>query len=324
MDTITELVTQTSRTFALGIRQLPDTLERVVSVAYLTLRVSDYFEDNEAMPAERKLGYLGAWADALRESCVRTAEPIPSPAFRGPAEYDETTPDALAARAADTILAAFRDLPDAERAIVGRHVVDSTGGMARWVAKGPAFRTEADLDDYMFEVAGRVGLLLTELFALRSGSVARRHEKMLRLGVEFGLGLQTVNVIRGLSSDHDRGWIFVPRSFLPVGTAPSAIWAEPASAPAIALLDRLVRKAGRHLDAARDYVLAIPRREYGIRVFCLLPLLFALRTLELSRANPRVFTTEVKLSRAEVAAIVRRTRLLACSNRWVRGLGATR
>ena len=39
--------------------------------------------------------------------------------------------------------------------------------MARWTERGPVFRTEADLDDYMHEVAGRVGHLLTELFVLR-------------------------------------------------------------------------------------------------------------------------------------------------------------
>jgi farnesyl-diphosphate farnesyltransferase len=315
LDPITELVTQTSRTFALGIRQLPGTLERVVEVAYLLLRVSDYFEDHASMPEERKIAYLTSWARALRSD----VEP-----FEGPADFDDTTPDARAARHATRILNAYRALPEPARDVVGRHVVDSTEGMARWVATGPSFRTESDLDDYMFEVAGRVGLLLTEVFSLHSRRIAARAEALSRLGVEFGLGLQTVNVIRGLSSDPARGWVFLPASFVPDGLPPAALWDAPGSAVSLALLDRLTAKALGHLDRAREYILLLPRREYGIRVFCILPFLFAVRTVEMSLGNPDVFTSEVKLSRPQVRRIARRTRLLASSNAWIRKAGSTR
>ena len=72
---------------------------------------------------------------------------------------------------------------------------DSTLGMARWIRRGPDLADEEDLDDYMHEVAGRVGLLITELFALDIEQVSRRRVEMLTLGREFGLALQTVNVI---------------------------------------------------------------------------------------------------------------------------------
>ncbi len=318
MHRITELLEQTSRTFAVGIRQLPGPLRRSVSIAYLLLRVSDYFEDNEGMASEDKVGYLEAWAAAI------TAEGLDEAGFAGPAELDDRTPDHRAAREAQLILDAFRALDAPDRAVIGRHVADSTLGMARWVRTGPRFETEEDLDDYMFEVAGRVGLLLTDLFALRYAAVERRAEEMRRLGVEFGLGLQTVNVIRGMSSDPARGWIFLPRAFLPEDLAPETLWSDPAGGPALDLLDRLGAKATRHLASARDYVLGIPRRAHGVRVFCLLPLLFAVRTVERSRSNPLVFTREVKLTRSEVRSIARRTRLLAGSNAWVRSAVAVR
>ena len=317
MNRITELVERTSRTFALGIRQLPGSLERSVSVAYLLLRVSDYFEDNVRMEPDEKVRYLAAWADMLR------AGPDAEPVFAGPADFDDATPDAEAARNADLILEAFRDLATVERNIVGHHVVDAIEGMARWVRTGPAFQTEADLDDYMFEVAGRVGLLLTDLFALRSEPVKHRHAEMSKLSVEFGLGLQTVNVIRGLSSDPARGWIFIPSDFVADDIDPVSLWSAPGSPPALALLDRLVTKALRHLVAARNYVLCVPRREYGVRVFCLLPLLLAVRTVERSRSNPTVYTSEVKLTREEVRRIARRARLFAASNTWIRATVGT-
>ena len=120
-------------------------------------------------------------------------------------------------------------------------------------------------------------------------------------GREFGLGLQTVNVIRGLHDDWRRGWNYVPRSF---GEREES-------------LARLVAKAERHLDQARGYIVGIPRRHHGIRLFCLLPYLFAVRTLAISRANPAVFEREVKLERAEVTGILRDARAWGWSNRWI-------
>jgi farnesyl-diphosphate farnesyltransferase len=47
-----------SRTFALGIEQLPARLREPITVAYLLLRVSDYLEDNLEMPTGRKIELL--------------------------------------------------------------------------------------------------------------------------------------------------------------------------------------------------------------------------------------------------------------------------
>jgi farnesyl-diphosphate farnesyltransferase len=189
--------------------------------------------------------------------------------------------------------------------------------MARWVRRGPDLADEADLDDYMHEVAGRVGWLLTELFALDVPEVAERRERMMALGREFGLALQTVNVIRGLHADWKRGWVYVPRSFAGANGSPMFTGAADAERDARAL-GRLVGKAERHLDAAAGYIALVPRRCHGIRLFCLLPYLFAVRTLALSRGNQAVFREETKISRAEVTRIVKVASLLGRSNGWIR------
>ena len=41
-----------------------------------------------------------------------------------------------------------------------------------------------------------------------------KKDDMLPVSRQVGLGLQTVNVIRGLQADRDRGWVFVPMEFL--------------------------------------------------------------------------------------------------------------
>jgi farnesyl-diphosphate farnesyltransferase len=313
MPTNNELLHAASRTFALGIDLLPEPLRSEIEVAYLLLRVSDYLEDNERMPEGRKVTLLRQWARVLAEE-----EPV-EPLARELATVPDQTPDALVARNTIQVYRALEAARGEVRPILVRHVRDSTLGMARWAERGPDIRDEADLDDYMHEVAGRVGWLLTEVFSLYVPEVAREREPMMHLGREFGLALQTVNVIRGLHGDWERGWVFIPRSFVPNGVEPRRLF-EPEGrdrATELAILDRLVPKAEAHLRAAQGYIARIPAREGGIRRFCLLPYLFAVRTLAISRRNPRVFEEETKISRPEVKRIVFWSRLLGGSDRWV-------
>ena len=313
MPTLNELLHAASRTFAIGIDLLPEPLRSEIEVAYLLLRVSDYLEDNESMEAARKVPLLEQWVRVLREEeSVDALEAVLS-------EIPDETPDALVARNVRIVHEGFRAMRPVARDIVGRHVIDSTTGMARWAARGPDIPDEAALDDYMHEVAGRVGWLLTELFADRIPEVRDRKDEMMVLGREFGLALQTVNVIRGLHSDWERGWVFVPDEYVPGRMLPGELFEEGRRTREmeVEILDRLVPKAEAHLEAARRYIAVLPGRERGIRLFCLLPWFFAVRTLAISRSNPKVFEEETKITRSEVKRIYLWTRLLGRSNAWV-------
>ena len=83
------------------------------------------------------------------------------------------------------------------------------------------------------------------------------------------------------------------------------------------VLDTLVRKAERHFDGARAYVTLLPRSHVRIRLFCLLPLFFGLRTLAISRGNEAVLDGEVKITRREVRSIARKSTAFGISNGWV-------
>ena len=312
MATLQELLLRSSRTFGVGIDLLPEPLRGEITLAYLLLRVSDHLEDSKVLADETKISLLGDWHRALAEPAERAT------VVERVGQTREDTPDALVARHVETVLVGLDRMRPRAREIVVRRVRESTKGMARWTRRGSVFDTEADLDDYMHEVAGRVGLLLTELFALRLSGVARSRERMMKLGREFGLALQTVNVIRGLHEDPRRGWVYVPRSFVPDDLqSPVAIFDPSNVTAAMTVLDRLAAKADNHLAAARSYVRLIPRRHHRVRLFCLLPLFFAIRTLAVSRNNPDVLRTEVKMTRNEVHAITRYARVMGVSNHWI-------
>lgn len=307
-----ELLRISSRTFAIGIERLPRELSNATTIAYLLLRVSDYLEDNEEMNPDEKIRLLNLWISVLHKEAT-VAE-----LTNHLSEVKKDTPDAVVAKQAQYIIEQLHALPIVLQEIIINHVIKSTQGMARWTKTGPKVENEADLDDYMFEVAGRVGYLVTQLFAWHSDEVRKKEEKIMPLAREFGLGLQTVNIIRGLREDFDRGWVYVPSNFLSeVGISSRELFDPSHRQKALKVLDLLTNKAERHLKNALEYVKFLPWWEHGIRIGCILPLLFAIRTLSLSRRNTKVFESEAKMTRAEVKKIVLHCTLFGWSNLWL-------
>jgi len=312
MISLRDLLRTASRTFAIGIEQLPGVLCDAGTVAYLLLRVSDYLEDNEDMPAQKKIVLLNLWAEILEGNTK--VEKLTSQIQN----VDTSNPDAVVAQHTEDILLQLFSLPMEVQEIIIHHVIKTTYGMARWVERGPQVIDEADMDDYMFEVAGRVGYLLTHLFAWYSTAIRNKKDQLLPLSREFGLALQTVNVIRGLRKDYERGCVFVPKKFLAaVNLTAHELFQPENRAEAIKVLDMLADKAERHLHAALACIKSLPPWQHRIRLACIFPLMFAIRTLAISRRNAQVFDSEAKITREEVKRIVMHATLWGWSNSWL-------
>jgi farnesyl-diphosphate farnesyltransferase len=307
-----DLLRITSRTFALGIERLPRILCDATTIAYLLLRVSDYLEDNEEMEASEKVSLFYLWINILREE--ENVEVLTSKLT----DADTSNPDAIVAQHSKEILLHLHSLPYAVQEIIIQHVINSTQGMARWTKLGPNVNDEKDLDDYMFEVAGRVGYLITQLFAWYSITIRRKEKEMMPLAREFGLALQTVNVIRGIREDYDRGWVYIPQKFLlEMGLTKEQLFDPEHREQALKVLDMMTDKAERHLRQALQYIKSLPWWQHGIRLGCIFPLMFAIRTLAVSRHNAQVFESEAKITRNEVKKIVLDSTLWGWSNLWL-------
>ena len=83
------------------------------------------------------------------------------------------------------------------------------------------------------------------------------------------------------------------------------------------VLDMLTDKAERHLRAALTYIKSLPPWQHSIRLFCAFPLMFAVRTLAISRRNYQVLESEAKITREEVSQIVRDSTMWGWSNIWL-------
>ena len=306
------MVRGVSRTFALSIEQLPGALRDAVSVAYLMFRIADGIEDHEAMQPDRKVELLNLWAAVLEGKA--SAEQLASDVI----DLGADDPEVEIIGDAPLVLDWLRALPQPFQDPIVHHVHATTLGMARWQEHGPFVEDEDELDDYMHEVAGRVGYLVTDLFALHSPAIHEQREALMPLSRECGLALQTVNIIRGIRKDYERGWVFIPRSFYrPLGLTRDTLLdpaCEPITLTAVAML---ADKADRHLDHGLTFITAFPRHEHNIRLALMWPFLFAARTLALSRSNPDVLRSEAKMTRVEIGQIVAKTRLMGWSNQWL-------
>ncbi|HUE75805.1 MAG TPA: squalene/phytoene synthase family protein [Chloroflexota bacterium] len=308
-----EMLRSTSRTFALSIEQLPTIVRDAITLAYLLLRVSDYLEDNETMPASRKAELLDLW-----ERVLKNEVPVEE-LTRAVAGSDSSDSEAYVAQNAHVLLAQLRQLPEEIQEIIKGYVGQTTTGMARWQRDGPFIGTEDEMDDYMHHVAGIVGYLITDIFAWHSSHIRERRDELLPLSREYGLALQTVNIIRGMRKDYERGWVFVPRTFYEkIGLTHHELFDARYIDQAMEVVEMLAVKAETHLRHGIDYIAAFPRRHHRIRLACMWPLFFAARTLAVSRRNQGVLLDEAKIGRDEVKRIMRDTTFLGWSNHWVR------
>ena len=298
-----------SRTFALSIEQLPGILRDIVTTAYLMLRVSDCIEDHAALQPREKIDLLMLWVSVLRR------ETAPQKLACALSCLDSADPEVYVAQHADSILHRLQELPAEPRRILTDHVIDSSTGMARWQEHGPYVATEQEMDDYMLQVAGRVGYLLTDVFSWCSPGIKRRRDELMPLAYNFGLALQTVNIIRGLRRDYERGWVFVPITFYEqAGLSREALFDPSYSSNALQVLEMLVLKAERHLLKGLAYITLLPRSQRHIRLFCIWPLLFAVKTLAVSRNNAQVLTDEAKITRNDIKRIIIASKFFSWSN----------
>jgi farnesyl-diphosphate farnesyltransferase len=160
--------------------------------------------------------------------------------------------------------------------------------------------------------------LITEVFAWYSKNVRTRLNDLMPLAREYGLALQTVNIIRGMRKDYERGWVFVPQTYYErFGLTRDSLFAPENMDKAIQVVNLLANKAENHLWKGMAYITAFPRVQHRIRLACMWPLFFAAKTLAVSRNNANVILEEAKMDRKQVKEIVFKTTMFGWSNRWL-------
>ncbi len=316
------VIGRVSRTFAIGIELLPGDLGKAVLVGYLLCRIADTIEDDGSASAARRQELLAFFLDCFHDA--EKAERFATEA--SDIRADESYLELL--RGTKLVFDVLHSLPQESAEIVERWTRELTLGMSTVVGTYPhgiRIQTMDEYRRYCYYVAGTVGHLLTDLFHYHSPYIRDRdYETLLENCEAFGELLQNINIIKDIPWDveHENA-VFVPEELLRKrGSSHQTILSgDWLSENREALVD-LVQLAKDDLRRSLDYFNAIPKMAIRIRLFCLLPILFAVATLrEIERSNAMLQSGgAVKISREEVRSLIVAGSFSTISNKTTRWL----
>lgn len=322
-----DVLPRVSRTFAISIKWLPGALGQSVLAAYLLCRIADTVEDDGQATVDRKAFLLDRLREAFDDPRVADGYDAEAADIRGDAAHLELLHNT------SRVFVLFRSLPASSQGHVRRWVEEMVGGMKKFVQKYPRgirIETVAEYREYCYYVAGTVGHMLTDLWhEHHPRTIGRARYEALRAKCrEFGEALQTVNILKDIAWDaeHENAIYLPGQALRALGSSHEEILSSAPERQAAnhAVVADFIAMATHDLDEALEYTLAIPRRAFAIRVFCVLPLLFAHATLRDLMASRAMLKRggQVKISRAEVKALLLMGPLLICSNAGLRWLVA--
>lgn len=316
------IISRVSRTFAIGISVLPGDLRKAVLTGYLLCRIADTIEDDGACPAQRRQELLAKFVDCLSDP--RKAETFAAEA--ADIQADESYLELM--RGTKLVFDLLQSLPPPMIEIVTRWTRELTLGMSQFVGRYPEgirIQTMDEYRRYCYYVAGTVGHLLTELWYCSSATVRKAdYERMLVDCEAFGEALQTINILKDIAWDieHENA-AYIPEDLLRArGSSHQTIlngdWVVQNQEALVAL----VELAKEDIRKSLEYFNAIPKRALRIRLFCLLPILFAVATLrEIERSSAMLQSGGgVKISRSEVRSLIVAGSVSTISNTTTRWL----
>jgi farnesyl-diphosphate farnesyltransferase len=309
---LTRLLEDVSRTFYKTLRILPGKIRRQIGLAYLLARTTDTIADTGLVPTDQRLQALQALRERIlgqRRATLNFGELArnqASPAERVLLERCEaslgllqsfSTADVQLIQAVLDVITSGQELDLRRFGEASRdHIV--------------ALRTDEELDDYTYRVAGCVGEFWTKMCRAHLFPEANLDDAaLLAKGVRFGKGLQLVNVLRDLPADLLQGRCYLPAERLSaIGLKPEDLLQsgnEPRLRP---LYQEYLNRAEAHLRAGWDYTNTLPRRHTRVRLACAWPILIGIKTLELLRSgNVLEAQRRIKVGRPEIKRIMVRS-----------------
>jgi 4,4'-diapophytoene synthase len=299
-----------SRTFALTIPQLPRSLSRVVSNAYLLCRIVDTIEDEPLISGARKHYFCHQFLGVL--SGAKNAEPF-SRQLGASLSSQTAAAEHELIRNVPRVIQVTRSFPEPQREALQDCVGIMAKGMAQFQLRNEKHGLQSleDLDQYCYYVAGVVGEMLTRLFCLYSSEIAKHHDRLMQLAVSFGQGLQMTNILKDVWEDYQMGACWLPRQIFVEERFDLRDMARGRNRREFQRgVQRLIGIAHGHLRNALAYTSLIPSQEVGIRNFCLWAIGLAVLTLRKIHSHLSYSDgSQVKISRSSVKATVLFSRL---------------
>ncbi len=320
-----------SRSFYLTLRVLPIGARQPIAIAYLLARAADTIADSTSVPAAERLEGLAALRCELENFTGKANKVAPS-IIRGV--------DNLAERrlleSLSVVFAEFHALSSQDSASIIKVIRVLVSGMELDINRFHqsnmtqliALENSAELDDYTYRVAGCVGAFWTEIISKHDSALAHWNvTAMSKKGIAYGKALQLTNILRDLPEDLRDGRCYLPRDALfAVHLIPEQLLNLEQNDTVKPVFQHWLKQALIHYDEGEQYILAIPRHCFRLRLAALWPLLMGLATLVKVAQSGRYIdvSQRIKVTRPWVYRMIIRSLFYSLSNRliksWIAGL----
>lgn len=266
-----------SRSFYLSLILLPKKVRLQMGLAFLACKAADTIADTDLIPSAERLKLLDAYREMFGSPAEGHAATISSSVK---SQTGGSAAEYSLIQGLPALMEALNQLSPQDRLLIQELVLELTQGMQIDLAmKG--LETEAELEQYIYYVAGCVGRFWTRMIRNHFGFAAGFGPEVEALGERLGKGLQLVNILRDLPRDVQRG-----RHYIPKGLE----------------LSQLSQKAKNYLASYRPYLSYYPWYACRLKAVVRLPARLGLQTLDLL-ANSEEWPNPArvhKLSRRQV------------------------
>ena len=311
-----DLLKAVSRSFSLTLRILPAPVRHPIGIAYLLARTSDTIADTKLVDPAAREASLRQLAQAIQSGRI---EPNAIAFF--PPRQTQTKEQELLDHICESVnllqtvgQEERRLIQDVLQTIISGQSLDLQRFQNASDQNVICLKSDAELDDYTYRVAGCVGEFWTRICFQTLSANPSPPPELLCAGVRFGKGLQLLNILRDLSDDLRQGRCYLPQdALLQSGLSPKdlAIPSTDETRQKMATpFQRYAQKANQLLMDGWEYTNQLPRRWVRVRLACAWPVLIGLKTLKaLPLDDPLNSSRRAKISRQAVKIIVVKTLL---------------
>ncbi|MGJ8676402.1 MAG: phytoene/squalene synthase family protein [Akkermansiaceae bacterium] len=208
-----QILKDVSRSFYLSLRLLPKAMREPISLGYLLARASDTIADTEGLDASLRSEMLGGFDEVLLGGDrVQWLARLSTDVTRHQKHKGEK---ALLRRMED-VFSWLDDLDFPLQELIHKVMRPIIKGQCLDIERfelqdGYQIESDEQLEEYCYLVAGCVGEFWTEVGLLTLSDFSRiSSDELRKRGIQYGKGLQLINILRDLPADLKQGRCYIP------------------------------------------------------------------------------------------------------------------
>tara|TARA_Y100000766_G_scaffold71292_1_gene59855 strand:- start:529 stop:1545 length:1017 start_codon:yes stop_codon:yes gene_type:complete len=309
---IDSLLERTSRSFYPTLKYLPKKIRGQIGLLYLMARVADTIADSK----HGETSFLQNLLEQYNDVAQGRSSTLPDLIELAGIQQNEHEAELL--RNVEDVLNGLEVYEAADRSIILECLDIIVGGQLLDLQRfGPAneggqissLKSNEELDDYAYRVAGCVGVFWSKMSLEHVISLpSEKQDEFFEKGIRFGKALQMINILRDIPEDLRFGRCYIPGEELArFGMKPEDLLDHSNIERFRPLYDEYLEITNNHLDAAIEYIRMLPDGQFRLKASCMLPVLVGQRTVTLLRTG-NILNSEdkIKVTRNEMKSYARK------------------